>query len=263
MTKKYAFISVFPEIFVPFSQSGIVKKATDSKLIQIKSFNPRDFLSNKERIDDKVYGGGPGMVFKSEPIQKCINHAKDTFSGSSKVIHLSASGETFSAQTARELSKEDSLIFLSSRYEGLDQRVIDAEVDMEISIGDYVLTGGEIPSMVLLEAIIKFIGGVVGDEESVKNDSFENSLLEHPQYTRPEKNELGEVPETLLSGNHDQIRKWKRKHSLGRTFLRRQDLIRQHDLNQQDIDLIREFLSDLGYESDRIAGLLSINNDEN
>ena len=263
MTKKYAFISVFPEIFVPFSQSGIVKKATDSKLIQIKSFNPRDFLSNKERIDDKVYGGGPGMVFKSEPIQKCINHAKDTFSGSSKVIHLSASGETFSAQTARELSKEDSLIFLSSRYEGLDQRVIDAEVDMEISIGDYVLTGGEIPSMVLLEAIIRFIGGVVGDEESVKNDSFENSLLEHPQYTRPEKNELGEVPETLLSGNHDQIRKWKRKHSLGRTFLRRQDLIRQHDLNQQDIDLIREFLSDLGYESDRIAELLSIINNEN
>ena len=263
MTKKYAFISVFPEIFVPFSKSGIVKKATDSGLIQIKSFNPRDFLSNKDRIDDKVYGGGPGMVFKSEPIQKCINHAKDTFSGSSKVIHLSASGETFSAQTARELSKEDSLIFLSSRYEGLDQRVIDAEVDMEISIGDYVLTGGEIPSMVLLEAIIRFIDGVVGDKESVKNDSFENSLLEHPQYTRPEKNELGEVPETLLSGNHDQIRKWKRKHSLGRTFLRRQDLIRQHDLNQQDIDLIREFLSDLGYESDRIAELLSIINNEN
>lgn len=263
MTKKYAFISVFPEIFVPFSQSGIVKKATDSGLIQIKSFNPRDFLSNKERIDDKVYGGGPGMVFKSEPIQKCINHAKDTFSGSSKVIHLSASGETFSAQTARELSKEDSLIFLSSRYEGLDQRVIDAEVDMEISIGDYVLTGGEIPSMVLLEAIIRFIDGVVGDEESVKNDSFENALLEHPQYTRPEKNELGEVPETLLSGNHEQIEKWKRKHSLGKTFLIRQDLIRQHDLNQQDIDLIREFLSDLGYESDRIAELLSIINNEN
>lgn len=263
MTKKYAFISVFPEIFVPFSQSGIVKKATDSGLIQIKSFNPRDFLSNKERIDDKVYGGGPGMVFKSEPIQKCIKHAKDTFSGSSKVIHLSASGETFSAQTARELSKEDSLIFLSSRYEGLDQRVIDAEVDMEISIGDYVLTGGEIPSMVLLEAIIRFIDGVVGDEESVKNDSFENALLEHPQFTRPEKNELGEVPEILLSGNHDQIRKWKRKHSLGRTFLRRQDLIRQHDLNQQDIDLIREFLSDLGYESDRIAELLSIIDNEN
>ena len=263
MTKKYAFISVFPEIFVPFSQSGIVKKATDSQLIQIKSFNPRDFLSNKERIDDKVYGGGPGMVFKSEPIQKCINHAKDTFSGSSKVIHLSASGETFSAQTARELSKEDSLIFLSSRYEGLDQRVIDAEVDMEISIGDYVLTGGEIPSMVLLEAIIRFIEGVVGDEESVKNDSFENALLEHPQYTRPEKNELGEVPETLLSGNHDQIEKWKRKHSLGKTFLRRQDLIRQHDLNEQDIELIKEFLSDLGYESDRIAELLSIINNEN
>jgi tRNA (guanine37-N1)-methyltransferase len=263
LIKKYAFISVFPEIFVPFSQFGIVKKASDSGIIQIKSFNPRDFLNNKDRIDDKVYGGGPGMLFKSEPIQKCINHAKDNFSGSSKVIHLSASGETFSAQTARELSKEDSLIFLSSRYEGLDQRVIDAEVDKEISIGDYVLMGGEIPSMVLLEAIIRFIDGVVGDEESVKNDSFENSLLEHPQYTRPEKNELGEVPKTLLSGNHDQIKKWKRKHSLGKTFLRRHDLIKQHDLNQQDIDLIKEFLSDLGYESDRIAELLSIINNEN
>ena len=263
MIKKYAFISVFPEIFVPFSQFGIVKKASDSGIIQIKSFNPRDFLKNKDRIDDKVYGGGPGMVFKSEPIQKCINHAKDTFSGSSKVIHLSASGETFSAQTARELSKEDSLIFLSSRYEGLAQRVIDAEVDKEISIGDYALMGGKIPSMVHLEAIISCIDGVVGDEESVKNDSFENALLEHPQYTRPEKNELGEVPETLLSGNHDQIKKWKRKHSLGKTFLRRHDLIKQHDLNQQDIDLIKEFLSDLGYESDRIAELLSIFNNEN
>ncbi len=262
MTKKYAFISVFPEMYVPFLQSGIVKKASDSGLIQIKCFNPRDFLNDRDRIDDKVYGGGPGMVFKSEPIQKCIKHTKDTFSGSSKVIHLSASGETLTAQTARELSKEDSLIFLSSRYEGLDQRVIDAEVDKEISIGDYVLTGGEIPSMVLLEAIIRFIDGVVGDEESVKNDSFENALLEHPQYTRPEKNELGEVPETLLSGNHDQIKKWKRKHSLGKTFLRRQDLIRQHDLNEQDIDLIKEFLSDLGYESDRIAELLSIINNE-
>ena len=156
-----------------------------------------------------------------------------------------------------------SLIFLSSRYEGLDQRVIDAEVDKEISIGDYVLTGGEIPSMVLLEAIIRFIDGVVGDEESVNNDSFENALLEHPQYTRPDQNDLGEVPEILLSGNHDQIEKWKRKHSLGKTFLSRQDLIRQHDLSQQDIDLIKEFLSDLGYESDRIAELLSIIDNEN
>ena len=263
MIKKYAFISVFPEIFIPFSQYGVVKKATDSGLIQIKSFNPRDFLNDKDRIDDKVYGGGPGMVFKSEPIQKCIKYTKDTFSGTSTVIHLSASGETLTAQTARELSKEDSLIFLSSRYEGLDQRVIDAEVDKEISIGDYVLTGGEIPSMVLFEAIIRFIDGVVSDEESVKNDSFENNLLEHPQYTRPEKNELGEVPKTLLSGNHDQIEKWKRKHSLGKTFLRRKDLIKQYDLNQQDIDLIKEFLSDLGYESDRIAELLSTINNEN
>lgn len=263
MIKKYAFISVLPEIFVPFSQSGIVKKASDSRLIQIKSFNPRDFLNEKDRIDDKVYGGGPGMVFKSEPIQKCIYHAKASFSGPSKVIHLSASGETLTAQIAKKLSEEDSLIFLSSRFEGLDQRVIDAEVDKEISIGDYVLTGGEIPSMVLLEAIIRFIDGVVGDEESVKNDSFENALLEHPQYTRPEKNELGEVPKILLSGNHDQIKKWKRKHSLGKTFLRRQDLIRQNDLNLQDIELINEFLSDLGYESDKIAELLSIINNEN
>ena len=263
MIKKYAFISVFPEIFVPFSQSGIVKKATDSGLIQIKSFNPRDFLDNKDRIDDKVYGGGPGMVFKSEPIQKSINYAKDNFSGSSKVIHLSASGETLTAQIARDLSKEDSLILLSSRYEGLDQRVIDTDVDLEISIGDYVLTGGEIPSMVLLETIIRFIDGVVGDEESVKNDSFEDSLLEHPQYTRPEKNKIGKVPEVLLSGNHDQIKKWKRKHSLGKTFLKRPDLLKLHELNEQDTEQIKEFLSDLGYESDRIAELLGIINNEN
>ena len=254
---KVFFISIFPELIDSLTKNGVIKNALEKSIIEYEILNPIDFLKGKERVDDKPYGGGPGMLMKAQPLEKSILKAKEKSSNNTKVIYMTPQGEKFSQKKSKSFSKEENLIFICGRYEGIDQRIIDNFVDEEVSIGDYVLTGGEIPALVVFDAVVRNIEGVLGDIESAKEESHSNEMIEYPQYTRPEKSNLGNVPEVLISGNHKKIYDWRRKQSLGKTFLTRPDIFKSK-LDKKDFSLLEEFLSDLGYESDRIADLIQI-----
>ena len=223
-------LSLFPSYFKgPFSES-ILKRAQENKLIEINLSDVRDYSTDKHKqVDDRPYGGGPGMVMMVEPTIKAIRDKKRE---KSKTIYLSPQGKPLDAKLAKELSKEEHLILLCGHYEGVDQRIIDLEVDKEISIGDYVLTNGCIAACVLVDAIVRFIPGVLGDEESFKQDSFENKLLDCPHYTRPQCFEGKSVPEVLLSGHHKNIDKWRKDLALKKTKQNRPDLLHVGDKNE-------------------------------
>lgn len=212
---KITFITLFPEIFPAFLNFSILKRAQDKGLIEFNIINLRDFgEGNHKTVDDKPYGGGAGMVLKANVLAKAVARIK---SQESRVILTSASGKTFNQLMAKDLSKEEHLIIIAGHYEGVDQRFIDKYVDMEISIGDYVLTGGELPALVIADSVTRLIKGVLEKEEAVKEESFENNLLEYPHYTRPEEFEGIKVPEILLSGNHQEIIKWRLAKSQEKT----------------------------------------------
>ena len=215
-------------------------------MISFETINPRDYLKTKERIDDKVYGGGPGMLLKSEPLMKAIDDATSKFDRSErKIIYLSPKGKPFTQKIAESLASERNIIFICGRYEGADQRIIDHYVDDEISIGDYVLSGGELPALVVFDAIARNIEGVLGDDASLEQESFSGGLLEYPQYTRPEKMKLGDVPKELLSGNHAVIEQWRKKQMLGITASRRKDLLEKIKLSPEEKALLEEFFDEL------------------
>ena len=242
----FTFISLFPEIIKSSLNESITKRAIEKSLISFETINPRDYLKTKERIDDKVYGGGPGMLLKSEPLMKAIDDATSKFDRSeSKIIYLSPKGKPFTQETAETLALEKNIIFICGRYEGIDQRIIDHYVDDEISIGDYVLSGGELPALVVFDAITRNIEGVLGDDSSLEQESFSGGLLEYPQYTRPEKMKLGDVPEELLSGNHAVIEQWRKKQMLGITASRRKDLLDKIKLSPEEKALLEEFFDEL------------------
>jgi len=242
----FTFISLFPEIIRSSLNESITKRAIEKSLISFETINPRDYLKTKERIDDKVYGGGPGMLLKSEPLMKAIDDATSKFDRSeSKTIYLSPKGKTFTQETAETLALEKNIIFICGRYEGIDQRIIDHYVDDEISIGDYVLSGGELPALVVFDAIARNIEGVLGDDASLEQESFSGGLLEYPQYTRPEKMKLGDVPKELLSGNHAVIEQWRKKQMLGITASRRKDLLEKIKLSPEEKALLEEFFDEL------------------
>ena len=242
----FTFISLFPEIIRSSLNESITKRAIEKSLISFETINPRDYLKTKERIDDKVYGGGPGMLLKSEPLMKAIDDATSKFDRSeSKIIYLSPKGKPFTQETAETLALEKNIIFICGRYEGIDQRIIDHYVDDEISIGDYVLSGGELPALVVFDAISRNIEGVLGDDASLEQESFSEGLLEYPQYTRPEKMKLGDVPEELLSGNHALIEQWRKKKMLGITASRRKDLLGKIKLSPEEKALLEEFFDEL------------------
>ena len=242
----FTFISLFPEIIRSSLNESITKRAIEKSLISFETINPRDYLKPKERIDDKVYGGGPGMLLKSEPLMKAIDDATSKFDRSeSKIIYLSPKGKPFTQETAETLALEKNIIFICGRYEGIDQRIIDHYVDDEISIGDYVLSGGELPALVVFDAITRNIEGVLGDDASLEQESFSGGLLEYPQYTRPEKMKLGDVPEELLSGNHAVIEQWRKKQMLGITASRRKDLLEKIKLSPEEKALLEEFFDEL------------------
>ncbi len=242
----FTFISLFPEIIRSALNESITKRAIEKSLISFETINPRDYLKAKERIDDKVYGGGPGMLLKSEPLMKAIDYATSKFDRSeSKIIYLSPKGKPFTQETAETLASEKNIIFICGRYEGIDQRIIDHYVDDEISIGDYVLSGGELPALVVFDAIARNIEGVLGDDASLEQESFSGGLLEYPQYTRPEKMKLGDVPKELLSGNHADIEQWRKKQMLGITALRRKDLLEKIKLLPEEKALLEEFFDEL------------------
>ena len=242
----FTFISLFPEIIRSALNESITKRAIEKSLISFETINPRDYLNTKERIDDKVYGGGPGMLLKSEPLMKAIDDATSKFDRSEiKIIYLSPKGKPFTQKTAETLASEKNIIFICGRYEGIDQRIIDHYVDDEISIGDYVLSGGELPALVVFDAISRNIEGVLGDDASLEQESFSGGLLEYPQYTRPEKMKLGEVPKQLLSGNHGVIDQWRKKQMLGITASRRKDLLEKFKLSPEEKALLDEFFDEL------------------
>ena len=230
---KYHVMTLFPEIIESTTNHSILKRAKEDGLIEIHTYNIRDFSTNKhKKVDDYPFGGGPGMVMAVEPIVLCHRAICEQITGTHITIYLSPKGETFYQQCAKSLTAYDNILLLCGHYEGVDQRAIDMIVEKEISIGDYVLTGGEIPALVLIEATARLVEGVLGQEESHQDESFSNNLLEYPQYTRPREFEGREVPGVLLSGNHKQIEEWRLAESIKITKERRSDIIKK-DCNQQ------------------------------
>ena len=233
-------ITIFPKMFESPLSESILKKAREKGLIHVAVHDLRDFASGKHRVtDDYPYGGGEGMVMKAEPIIRAIKTIKEE-KKDAKVVLLSPQGEMMTQSLVKELKEETSLIIICGRYEGVDERIRLHYVDREISIGDYVLTGGEIPAMVLVDALSRLIPGVVGNEDSVKNDSFYTSLLDYPQYTRPAEINGKKVPEVLLSGDHEKIRVWRKKEALGQTLKKRPNLLKHVELTEEDRSILKE-----------------------
>jgi tRNA (guanine37-N1)-methyltransferase len=242
MRMKFDILTLFPNMFSSPLQESILGKAVEKGLIQIQTVNIRDFAQDKHRVvDDAPYGGGQGMVMKVEPIARAIEFAKAQ-NRSASTIYLTPQGKPLHQDLARRLSTQSHLILLCGRYEGVDERVKELFIDEEISIGDYVLTGGELAAMVLVDAVSRFIPGVLGSDRSAEEDSFFNSLLEYPQYTRPDDFRGSRVPEVLLSGNHSAISLWRRREAIRRTSSRRPDLLAKANLTEEDRKLLEEIL---------------------
>ncbi|HUX89284.1 MAG TPA: tRNA (guanosine(37)-N1)-methyltransferase TrmD [Gallionellaceae bacterium] len=240
-------ITLFPEMFDAVTHYGVTRRAAEQGKYVLHTWNPREFTSDKHRsVDDRPYGGGPGMLMMAEPLAQAIEAAKhcQAQAGISKtrVIHLSPQGRPLTHDIVKELlARDEGLILLASRYEGVDERLLRQHVDEELSIGDYVLSGGELAAMVLIDSMVRQLPGVLGDAESAQQDSFVQGLLDCPHYTRPEVYAGEEVPEVLLSGHHAEIEKWRLKQSLGRTWQRRPDLLAQRQLTKQEARLLAEY----------------------
>lgn len=235
-------ISLFPEMFLSITGHGVTGRAVKNGLISVDCWNPRDFTYDRHHtVDDRPYGGGPGMLMMVEPLRKAIHAAKAAAGDNTKVIYLSPQGRKLDQQGVCELAANEKLILVCGRYEGVDERVIQTEIDEEWSVGDYVLSGGELPAMVLIDAVSRFVPGVLGHQASAKEDSFADGLLDHPHYTRPEVLDGMCVPPVLLSGNHAEIDRWRMKQSLGRTWLRRPELLESLALTDEQRMLLAEF----------------------
>jgi len=239
-------ITIFPEMFAPL-QYGIVGRAIGQKIITVNYINPRTYSKRPYgNVDDRPYGGGPGMVMMVDPLRQAINAAKKNAPNKalSHVCHFSPQGKLLKQNNVEQLATQQHLILLTSRYEGIDERLIELEIDSEWSIGDYVISGGELAAMVLIDATTRLLQGALGNSESAQQDSFTSGLLDYPHYTRPEVFDDKKVPEILLSGNHKEITRWRLKQSLGRTWLRRPDLIQKLKLTDNEILLLNEFLKE-------------------
>lgn len=235
-------ISLFPEMFLSITGHGVTGRAVKNGLISVDCWNPRDFTHDRHHtVDDRPYGGGPGMLMMVEPLRKAIHAAKAAAGDNAKVIYLSPQGRKLDQQGVCDLAANEKLILVCGRYEGVDERVIQTEIDEEWSVGDYVLSGGELPAMVLIDAVSRFVPGVLGHQASAKEDSFADGLLDHPHYTRPEVLDGMCVPPVLLSGNHAEIDRWRMKQSLGRTWLRRPELLESLALTDEQRMLLAEF----------------------
>lgn len=234
---KINILTLFPEMFDIFNHS-IIGKAKEKGLMEIEAINIRNFSLNKhKKVDDYPYGGGAGMVMTAQPIIDSINHCKKANKG--KVIFLGPKGKKFNQELAENLSKEEELIFICGHYEGIDERVYN-HIDMEVSLGDFILTGGEMAAIPVIDSILRLVNGVLGKEESHMDESFSDGLLEYPQYTRPDEYAGDRVPDILLSGHHEKIRKWRRKQSLLITKKKRPDLFKKVILSKEDIKLLKE-----------------------
>ena len=244
--KWFGIVSIFPEMFGPFTQQGVIGRAVKSGTLAVDTFNPRDFTHDRHRtVDDRPYGGGPGMLMMVKPLTDAIAAAKQAGGEKSKVIYLSPQGKKFDQAGVQRLSQSDRLILICGRYEGIDERVIESQVDEEVSIGDYVLSGGELPAMVLMDAVARLVPGVLGHTASAVEDSFTDGLLDCPHYTRPEVLDGQAVPPVLLSGDHEKIRQWRLMQSLGRTWQRRPELLNHLALTEEQQKLLEQFKEQL------------------
>lgn len=238
-------ITLFPEMFAAFGDYGITGRACRKGLLDLKCWNPRDFALDRHRtVDDKPFGGGAGMLMKTGPLRAALSHAREQQEAPASVIYLSPQGRRLDHQGVVELSQRRSLILLCGRYQGIDERVLRRDVDEEWSIGDFVLSGGELAAMVLLDSVTRLLPGALGHEDSAEQDSFATGLLHCPQYTRPQEVAGETVPDVLLSGDHEQIRRWRLKQSLGRTWLRRPDLLEEMTLDAEQQRLLKEFITE-------------------
>ena len=234
-------VSIFPDMFAAIRDYGITGRAMRAGLLTLKVWNPRDFSEDKHRnVDDRPYGGGPGMVMAPPPLVSTLDAVRREQPGA-RVSYLSPQGRRLDHAGVAELGQREGLILLAGRYEGIDERIIETAVDEEWSIGDYVLSGGELPAMVVIDAVARRLPGALGDEDSAEQDSFVDGLLDCPHYTRPEIYDGRPVPEVLLSGDHARIARWRRKQALGRTWLRRPDLLAARALSDDERALLEEF----------------------
>jgi tRNA (guanine37-N1)-methyltransferase len=241
---RFDVVTLFPDMLLAVAASGIAGRAREAGLWRLATWNPRDFTSDNYRtVDDRPYGGGPGMVMLAEPLERALEAAKAA--GAGRVVYLSPQGTRLDHARVVALAKESALTLLCGRYEGVDERLLERCVDEELSLGDFVLTGGELAAMALIDAVVRQLPGALGDAQSVHEESFADGLLECPQYTRPEVWPEGgqgaRVPEVLLSGHHERIRRWRLKQSLGRTWLRRPELLAGRNLNDEEKRLLTEF----------------------
>lgn len=237
-------VTLFPDLFEIATRYGVTGKAVQRGVVELGLWNPRDYTSDRHRsVDDRPYGGGPGMVMMVQPLRDAIRAARSA-APNSKVIYLSPQGRRLDQAALREMAGREGMILVAGRYEGIDQRLIDSAIDEEWSIGDYVLSGGELAAMVVMDAVTRLLPGVLGHDQSAEQDSFTAGLLDHPHYTRPEEIDGMRVPEVLLGGDHAVIARWRLKQALGRTWLQRPDLLEQMSLSEQQRQLLEEFKSE-------------------
>ena len=235
----YNIITIFPELINSFSKIGFIKRSIKNELIDIEAIDLRKYSIDKHnRVDNKPYGGGPGMVIQYQPILDAIKDIKNA----GHIIYLSPQGKPLTQEKLKELSNMKNLTLLCGRYEGIDQRILDNLVDEEISIGDYVISGGEVASMVIIEGITRLIPGAIDDIDSIKQDSFQAGILDHPHFTKPETINGLKIPEILTTGDHEKIRIWRKKHALGATWLKRPELLKNVKLSKEDDKLLKEYI---------------------
>ena len=244
--KRFDVVTIFPQMFDALADHGITRRALDEKLFELHTWDPRDFATDGyRRVDDRPYGGGPGMVMLAEPLQACIDAAKARQRAAgveeSLVVLMSPQGERLGEELVQELASKPGLVVIAGRYEGIDERLVARSVDREVSIGDYVTSGGELPAMVMIDCIVRRLPGSLNDAESASQDSFSDGYLDWPHYTRPESWKDAKVPEVLMSGNHAAIARWRRKQALGRTWDRRPDLVDEAKLSREDRQLLEEY----------------------
>jgi tRNA (guanine37-N1)-methyltransferase len=238
-------ITLFPDLIAQCASVGVVGRAQERGLLTVKSWNPRDFTTDPyRRVDERPFGGGPGMVMLIDPLRAAIGAARGAEPNKASVIYMSPQGKRLDQEKVRELAQRDRMILLCGRYEGVDERLIRHEVDEEISLGDYVLSGGELAAAVVIDAIGRLQEGALNDAQSAEQDSFSDGLLDCPHYTRPEHHEFGDAPAVLMSGDHAAIRKWRRQQALGRTWQRRAELLAGRELNKEDQKLLLQFQED-------------------
>ena len=241
----FGVVTLFPEMLQALTEQGVSGRAVTQNKVSVACWNPRDFTHDKHQtVDDRPYGGGPGMLMKVQPLRDAIHAAKAAAGEGAKVIYMSPQGRKLDQQGVLELVQQEKLILVAGRYEGIDERLIEDEIDEEWSIGDFVLSGGELAAMTLMDAVIRLVPGVLGHEQSAQQDSFMEGLLDCPHYTRPEDYDGQLVPEVLLSGNHEKIRQWRLKQALGRTWQRRPDLLAALELTTEQQKLLTEYLDE-------------------